>query len=336
MATNNRASRINRVVKVVKKQYQPVPTDLDRPVLDHLLYACLLENSLHSAADQVFDTLKRDYFDWNEVRVSTVNELSDVLKPLNDPVDAARRLKRVLQSLFETHYSFDLELMRKQNIGQTVKQLGAYKGATSFTVAYVTQHALGGHSIPINSGLLTAMHVVGVVSDAEAAKHTVPGLERVVQKSKGLEIGALLHQLGAELHRSPYGPTIRKLLLEIDPKCKDNLPKRPSKKPEPAPVPEKVAKKQPPAKTPPTKTKPAPTEKKAKKPVTKKAKVTTTKKTPAKKRPVKKTPVKKGATKKPSQVKKKVVKKKTTKTKAPKTKGKKQTATKRLTRRKPR
>ena len=43
-----------------------------------------------------------------------------------------------------------------------------------------------------------------------------------------------MHQLGVEMHRSPYGQTIRKLLLEIEPDCKDNLPKRP-KADEPAP-----------------------------------------------------------------------------------------------------
>ena len=80
------------------------------------------------------------------------------------------------------------------------------------------------------------MHAVGVISDTEAAKGSVPGLERAIPKTKGPEVASLLHQLGVELHRSPYGPTIRKLLLEIDSGCKERLPKRPSKKAEPEPV----------------------------------------------------------------------------------------------------
>ena len=156
--------------------------------------------------------------------------VAEVMKPLNDPLESATRLKRVLQSVFETHYSFDLELLRKQNIGQAVKQIEKYNGSTPFVVAFVTQQGLGGHSIPVNEGLLEAMRVVGVISDNEASKGHVPGLERAVPKTKGTEISGLLHQLGVELRRSPYGPTIRKLLLEIDPKCKERLPKRPSKK----------------------------------------------------------------------------------------------------------
>jgi endonuclease III len=227
MAAKNRAALINKVLKVVKKHYKPTPTPKDRSLLEHLLFACCLENSPHDAAEKVFQSLSTEYFDWNEVRVSTVRELAEALKPLNDPQDAATRLKRVLQSVFETHYSFDLEPMKKQNIGQAVKTLEKYNGSTPFVVAYVTQNALGGHAIPINQGLLESMRIVGVVSDGEAAKGTVPGLERVVPKSKGAEVGSMLHLLGVEMYRSPYGPAIRKLLLEIEPDAKDNLPKRP-------------------------------------------------------------------------------------------------------------
>jgi len=230
MASNNRATQINKVIKVARKYYKLAEPQEDRSVLEHLLFACCLENSTVDDATKVFETLSRDYFDWNEVRVTSIRELSEMMKSLNDPKESATRLKRVLQSLFESQYSFDLDLMRKQNIGQAVKQLKKYNGASSFTVAYVTQNALGGHAIPVNRGLLQTMLSVGVISESEAAKKAVPGLERAVPKIRGFETGSLLHQLGVELYRSPYGPTIRKLLLEIEPKCKDRLPKRPSKK----------------------------------------------------------------------------------------------------------
>jgi endonuclease III len=300
MASNNRATQINKVIKVSKKHYKPAEPRQDRGVLEHLLFACCLENSTHNDADGVFESLSQDYFDWNEVRVTSIRELSEVMKPLNDPEASATRLKRVLQSLFESHYSFDLEPMRKQNIGQAVKQLEKYKGASSFTVAYVTQNALGGHSIPVNQGLLQAMLSVGVISEAEAAKNAVPGLERAVPKTQGFEIGSLLHQLGVELHRSPYGPAIRKLLLEIEPKCKEQLPKRPSKKVEskkPAPSKTETA----PKKAEPKKAEQAKTATKA----AKAAKAKAAQKTAAKKTPKK--PAAKTAS--PGQKKKKVVKK---------------------------
>jgi len=236
MATPNRASLINRLLKVVKKHYKPVPAVKDRPLFEHLVFACLVENSPSELAEQVLKSLKDDYFDWNEVRVSTLRELAEVTKPLVDSAQAAERVKQTLHSVFEGIYQFDLETLKKQNIGQSAKQLQKLNGSTPFVVAYVTQMALGGHSIPVNRGLLIAMHVVGVISDNELKAGAVPGLERVVSKTKGVEVGSLLHQLGVEIGRNPYGPNARKLLLEIDPKCKDRLPKRRAPEP-PAPPP---------------------------------------------------------------------------------------------------
>ncbi len=314
MASNNRAALINKVIKVVKKYYKPVEVPRERNVLEHLVFASCVENSLYEDADKVVASLTTDYFDWNEVRVSSIRELADVMKPLNDSEEAATRVKRVLQSVFETQYSFDLDPLKKQNLGATIKQLEKLHGTTPFTIAYVTQHGLGGHSIPINQGLLEAMRVVGVVSDTEAAKGGVPGLERAVPKTKGAEIGSLLHQLGVELHRSPLGPTIRKILLEIDPSCKDRLPKRQVKKTnEPAAV-----------------APPAPVPAAPKKGDAKKA-ATDDKKAEPKKAEVKKAPVKKKAEAKAAPVKK-VVKKVPAKA-APS--GAKKSTTKKLTKKKP-
>lgn len=317
MASKNRAALITKVLKVVKKHYKPVAPPKERSLLENLLFACCLENSLHDAAEKVFHSLSTDYFDWNEVRVSTIRELSEALKSLNDPAESATRLKRVLQSVFETHYSFDLEPLKKQNIGVAVKTLEKYNGSTPFIVAYVTQQSLGGHSIPVNNGLLESMRIVGVVTDAEAAKGAVPGLERTVPKNKGVETGSMLHQLGVEMHRSPYGQTIRKLLLEIEPDCKDNLPKRGKAEETPAPA------------------KPAPTPAPVKAPAAVKAPEPPAKKAVA---PKKEEPAPKpAATKKPEKKaeKKPVVKKPPAKA-APPTKNKPTATTKKLVKKKPR
>ena len=81
---------------------------------------------------------------------------------------------------------------------------------------------------------MITLHTVGVISDDEFKKASCPGLERAVPKNKGAEVGSLLHQLGVEVGRNPYGPNARKLMLEIDPNCKDRLaeaaePKPPSR-----------------------------------------------------------------------------------------------------------
>ena len=199
-------------------------------MLHQLLYACCLEDATADMADRAVAALETHYYDWNEVRVSTATELSESMHMLPDPLTVGTRVKRVLQSVFETNYSFELEQLKKENIGVAVKKLHKLKGVTPFTVSYVTQVSLVGHSIPIGRGGLAALYVIGVVTEKERSARSVPGLERAIPKNKGIEFGSLLNQLGADFVRAPYGPAVRKILLEIAPDAKDRLPKRRSKK----------------------------------------------------------------------------------------------------------
>jgi endonuclease III len=313
MATQSRSALIARTLKVLKKHYKPAASPpKDRTLLEHLLFSCLVEDSPNEAAEQVFASLKQDYFGWNEVRVSTIRELTDALKPLVNPQESAARLKQSLHSVFESVYEFDIESLKKQNIGQSAKLLQKYNGTTPFVVAYVTQHALGGHSIPLNRGALILLHTVGVVSDDEFKKATVPGLERAVSKSKGAEVSSLLHQAGVEIGRNPYGQTARKLMLEIDPNCKDRLPKRQTQRPAVEP---------PKAKTPPPPAPPSPAKGK--------------KEAASKQRPPK-LPEKKKAKQAPPAKKPTTVKKSAQQAKRPTKKGTKKSTTRRIAKRKPR
>ncbi|TVS16567.1 MAG: hypothetical protein EA424_14015 [Planctomycetaceae bacterium] len=229
MSASNRQNLITKVFKVLKRHYEPVKPPVERTVLEHLLYACCLENSPFEAADEAFARLQQSYFDWNEVRVTTVTELAETLACLADPSAAATRLKRCLQSVFETHYAFDLETLKKQNLGNSVKDIESIIGTTPFVVAYVTQHGLGGHAIPCSQGLLDAFEVLEIISAAEAAKRRVPGLERAVAKAKGPEMASLVHQLGVAYFAAPFDSKVRDLLAEIDPKSRDRVPARTTK-----------------------------------------------------------------------------------------------------------
>lgn len=224
MASPNRTTVLNKAHKVLKKHYKPVlPTD--RPVLDHLLLACCLENAQYEPAQAALDAVLQGFFDLNEVRVSTVQELAEVMSKLPDPAAAATNLKRALQGIFESTYSFDLDWLRKQNQGQAVQKLKKIASPTPFCLNYVVQAGLGGHAIPIDDGAMKVLVILGVATGKEP-ENAVAGLERAIAKNKGAEFSSLLHQLGADLVASPYSPNVHKVLLEIDPECKDRLPKR--------------------------------------------------------------------------------------------------------------
>lgn len=244
MAAPSRSSQFNKVHKVLKNHFQVVLPDPTRTVFEQLVFASCLENAHYDRAEVAFAVLcdTGNFFDWNEIRVSTVRELSEAMSCLPDPPAAANRIKRVLQSVFESTYSFDLEELRKLNLGPAVERLKKLDGSTPFTVAYVTQSALGGHAIPVDLGVLGALEVVGLVSEEDVRSGMVPGLERAIAKSKGLEFGSQLHQLGADFIANPYAPALHHIFLDIDAGARERLPKRRAKRRIEPPVDQKQGK----------------------------------------------------------------------------------------------
>ncbi|MCH2179415.1 MAG: hypothetical protein MK106_11495 [Mariniblastus sp.] len=360
MSATNRAALINKLYKVAKKQYAPILPPSNRTVLEHMMFACCLNNSQYEAADESFARLQEQFFDWNEVRVTTAVELAEIMKQQPDPAESALLLKKALHGVFEKYYNFDLESLKKENLRKTVQQLEGFKGVHPFVISYVAQVALGGHYIPLDQAAMNLMIVLGIVTEAEAAKGKVPGLERTIPKSKGVEFSSVVHQLAAAFYKSKFNKDLRGVLLSIAPDAAERFPKRGGRKKKEADLSTaKKTKKAAPAKKKASATKAvdkkaaaqkkasaqkktvakkAPAKKKSvkKKPVAKKAtakkkpvkKKPVAKKTPAKKKPVKKKPVAKKAPAKKKPLRKSIVKKASS--------SKKKSATKRLARKKPR
>ena len=202
MSASKRATLIGKLNTALKKHYKPLPTQPARPLLEHVLYASLLENAPAELADEGMAKCEQEFYDWNEVRVTTVTELAQVLSRLPEPLVAARRLKSNLQAIFEEFYTFDLDHLKKENLGKAVNKFEKMPGMTPFVLSYTVQHGLGGHSIPVDYSAMVIMLSTEIASQPEASGGKVPGLERAIPKSKGIEFAGLLHQAAVALNKN--------------------------------------------------------------------------------------------------------------------------------------
>jgi hypothetical protein len=79
MTAVSRTAQFAKVHKVLKKHCKSVAPGAGRSVIEHLLFACCLEDAHHDAAEEAFAALVHTFFDWNEVRVTSISELSEVM-----------------------------------------------------------------------------------------------------------------------------------------------------------------------------------------------------------------------------------------------------------------
>jgi endonuclease-3 len=158
------------------------------PVLEQFIFGLCRENATAEQAQQAYHNLRTRFFDWNEVRVSSIRELEEAMVGLGDAESRAQRVVSFLQQVFEDTFSFELESMHKKGLKVAAKELAKYGSADDYVGAWVVQRSLGGHAIPIDTPTLRCSRRLGLVEvgteDLEAARSS---LEHVVPKSKGAQ-----------------------------------------------------------------------------------------------------------------------------------------------------
>ena len=111
MATQSKAQFLNDVHTLLKKRYKPKPDrgDARLSVLEAVVYGICHEGTTREQANQALSRFKDEFFDWNEVRVSSIEEIQSALAGLPDTEARAQRIRRFLRQLFEKTYGFTLE-----------------------------------------------------------------------------------------------------------------------------------------------------------------------------------------------------------------------------------
>src|SRR5438270_9694103 len=129
MATQSKAQLLNEVHTLLKKRYKPKP-DLNNgrlTVLEAVIYGLCHEGTTREQANQALSRFKDGFFDWNEVRVSSVDEIQGTLAGLPDAEDRAYRIRRFLRQLFEKTYGFTLDGLTKKPLKESLKVLAEYE-----------------------------------------------------------------------------------------------------------------------------------------------------------------------------------------------------------------
>jgi endonuclease-3 len=202
MATPSKAQLLNEVQTLLKKRYKPRS---DRSngrltVLEAVVYGVCHEGSTREQANQALSRFKDGFFDWNEVRVSTINEIEAALAGLGDTEPRAQRIRRFLRQLFERTYSFTLESVTKKTLKDATKALQEYEALGSdYVLATVIQQALGGHAIPIDEPTRRVLERLGI---AESGGDNLPLraiLERAVPKNRSAEFVDLIEELAHDV-----------------------------------------------------------------------------------------------------------------------------------------
>src|SRR6516162_7323080 len=181
MATQSKSLFLTDVYTMLRRRYKP---KADRnsarlSVLKAVVYGICHEDTTREQANQALARFKDEFFDWNEVRVSDVDEIQESLAGIPEPGERARRIRRFLRQLYNRTYGFTLDALAKKPLKEALKVLRTYDAFQSdYVTATVIQHALGGHAIPVDKPGHRALQRLGIAEPEVSALRAV--LERAV------------------------------------------------------------------------------------------------------------------------------------------------------------
>jgi endonuclease-3 len=198
MATTvNKQKLLNQLLGVVKKGAADEPEA--KGVLEQLIFGLCRENATLDQAEQVYQNLRTRFFDWNEIRVSSVREVEEAFEDTPEAEAKAQRLISFLQEVFELTYSFDLDKLQKEGLKQAARKLARYQATDDYVCAWVIQRSLGGHAIPLDPAMLRCSRRLGLLDgnrdDLESARSS---LEHLVPKAKGPQFTDALSVIAVE------------------------------------------------------------------------------------------------------------------------------------------
>lgn len=196
MAAPSKAQLLTEVHSLLKKRYKLEPRTERLSVLEAVVYGICHEGTTREQANQALSRFKDEFFDWNEVRVSSLEEIQGVLAGLPDVEGRAARLRRFLRQLFDKTYAFALDGLAKKPLKDSVKALQDYEAFQSdYVLATVIQQALGGHALPVDAPIRRGLERLGIAEPDQELAALRAALERAVPKNRGSEFVDLLEEL---------------------------------------------------------------------------------------------------------------------------------------------
>ncbi|QDU67956.1 hypothetical protein [Engelhardtia mirabilis] len=194
------------IVKLLDEHQFPLPLP-KAPVegfdlLEHGMYMVLLEHLTPTQAEASVRSLRSTYVDWNELRVSQVQEIAQSIKTssrktgfelLNELRAPAMAVKEYLQDVFQETHGLDLEFLR-DDVAEGAKKLSEFKVLGLARGSYLLWLA-GEGKVPLHLGLIKFLEKLDLGPKTSSVKKAHEAFDPLVPKGRELALTIALHDI---------------------------------------------------------------------------------------------------------------------------------------------
>jgi len=173
------AKRVKRLFSMLKKQHGA--PDIPEPVdpVEQLILALLSYDASEAEAVDAVKALSQAMVDLNEIRVSTIAEITAVIRShIANPANRAAAIRSALNAVFRRNHRISLAPLHKLGRREARQYLEKLKGVNSFAAASVMLWSLGAHAIPVSRRMFERLREQDLIDPAADIDEVQAFLER--------------------------------------------------------------------------------------------------------------------------------------------------------------
>ena len=189
------ATRLQKLYRGLKRAHPKVEKVTHDDPIEALIYGIIGEHTSDSATLKAMKGFQGAFVDWNDLRVSRVEEILEVLQEDSTATrTAASALITALRAVFDEYHALSLHPLKKIGKRPAKQAIEALDGVGHFVVSYCMLTALQGHAIPLTESMAAYLKQNEIV-DPEADASDIEGfLTRQVAAKNAYEFYSLLRR----------------------------------------------------------------------------------------------------------------------------------------------
>jgi endonuclease III len=204
------AQRLRKLYRGLKRAQPKVEKVAYDDPAEALICGIIHERMNGSAAQRALRGLRSSFVDWNDLRVSRVEE---VVEALGEDTPASRAaalsLTTALKDIFDEYHKISLQALKTQGKRPARQCLERFEGVSRFVVNYCLLTGLQAHAVPLTDGMIEYLKQQKLI-ETNADPEDIEGfLTRQVAAKDAFEFYALLRRESesAKKSRAPRSRT---------------------------------------------------------------------------------------------------------------------------------
>jgi len=189
------ATRLQKLYRGLKRVHPKTEKVTHDDPIEALIYGIIGEYTSDSATLKAVKGFQGVFVDWNDLRVSRVEEIVEVLQEDTAATRAAAfALITALRAIFDEYHALSLQLLKKMGKRPAKQAIETLDGVGHFVVSYCMLTSLQGHAIPLTETMADYLKQNEIV-DPDADASDIEGfLTRQVAAKNAYEFYSLLRR----------------------------------------------------------------------------------------------------------------------------------------------